>query len=305
MQLQRFATNPIITPALDGRIGTNINGPSLICAPAWLPNPLGKYYLYFAHHHGESIRLAYSDDLAGPWRVYGPGTLQLHQTPCTDHIASPDVHVDEANQQIIMYYHGPTLAREAAATEPITQRFPFLGGQRSFVATSRDGINFVSQTEILGVSYLRVFRWQEYTYALGMPGIFYRSRDGFTDFVQGPICFNRNMRHSALWQQGDQLAIFYSEVGDCPEHIKVAQLTLTADWQTWQPTAPTSVLLPELPYEGAGLPLAPSARGAVEEPVCQLRDPAIYHENGRVYLLYSVAGESGLALAEITARGRE
>ena len=34
-------------------------------------------------------------------------------------------------------------------------------------------------------------------------------------------------------------------------------------------------------------------------PVNQLRDPAIYEEDGRVYLLYTVAGERGIALAEV------
>jgi len=31
----------------------------------------------------------------------------------------------------------------------------------------------------------------------------------------------------------------------------------------------------------------------------QLRDPTVYEENGRVYLLYAVAGESGIAIAEV------
>ena len=34
--------------------------------------------------------------------------------------------------------------------------------------------------------------------------------------------------------------------------------------------------------------------------VNQLRDPAIFEEDGRIYLLYSVAGESGIAIAELT-----
>ena len=34
-------------------------------------------------------------------------------------------------------------------------------------------------------------------------------------------------------------------------------------------------------------------------PANQLRDPAIYEEDGRVYLLYAVAGERGIALAEV------
>ena len=58
--------SPIISaqdhPDLEG----NVNGPSLIAAPAWLGNPPGKYLLYFAHHEGRSIRLAASDRLTGP-----------------------------------------------------------------------------------------------------------------------------------------------------------------------------------------------------------------------------------------------
>jgi hypothetical protein len=34
--------------------------------------------------------------------------------------------------------------------------------------------------------------------------------------------------------------------------------------------------------------------------VNELRDPAVFEEGGRIYLLYSVAGERGIALAEVT-----
>jgi hypothetical protein len=34
--------------------------------------------------------------------------------------------------------------------------------------------------------------------------------------------------------------------------------------------------------------------------VNQLRDPAVFDENGRTFLLYAVAGESGIAIAEVT-----
>ncbi|MEZ4675590.1 MAG: hypothetical protein R2932_15270 [Caldilineaceae bacterium] len=299
MQIQRFPTNPIITPAMNARIGTNINGPSLIRVPEWLPNRLGNYYLYFAHHQGKFIRLAYADAVAGPWQIYDPGTLHLEQTPCYGHIASPDLHIDEVNQCIRMYYHGPALSREDAATEPITQRFPTLGGQRSFVATSLDGIHFTSATEVLGSSYFRVFNWQGTTYALGMPGIFYRSADGFTNFEQGPICFNENMRHSAVLRHDHWLNVFYSEVGDCPEHIKMATIDLRADWLAWQPSAPVSVIFPQEHYEGGDLPVHPSERGSIHERVCQLRDPGIFTEAGRIYLIYSIAGEAGLAMAEL------
>ena len=34
--------------------------------------------------------------------------------------------------------------------------------------------------------------------------------------------------------------------------------------------------------------------------VNQIRDPAIYEEGGRVWLLYAVKGEGGLGIAELT-----
>lgn len=299
MKIKRFATNPIITPALDERIGSNINGPSLIRVPDWLPNPLGRYYLYFAHHQGDFIRLAYAEHLEGPWRVYSPGTLHLDQTPCFHHIASPDVHRDDENRRLIMYYHGPAVRQAELAGDPLTQRYPFLGGQRSFVATSANGIDFTAGDEILGPSYFRVFRWRNSIYALGMPGIFFRSADGQTNFEAGPVLFGQNMRHAALRLRGDRLDVFYSNAGDCPEHILRAQITLTGAWEAWQASSPISVIWPETDYEGADLPLEPSARGAIHTRVRQLRDPAIYLEEGRTYLIYAVAGESGLAIAEL------
>src|SRR3954451_19188700 len=79
-EVERFAENPIIRPAmLPGKDGQNINGPSLIRVPDWVETPLGKYYLYFAHHRGKYIRLAYADRLQGPWTIHKPGTLSLDE----------------------------------------------------------------------------------------------------------------------------------------------------------------------------------------------------------------------------------
>jgi hypothetical protein len=51
--------------------------------------------------------------------------------------------------------------------------------------------------------------------------------------------------------------------------------------------------------EGADAPLVPSLRSTAYGQVNQLRDPAIFEENGRVHLLYAVAPESGITIAEI------
>ncbi len=269
---------------MQGRIGSNINGPSLTRAPDWLPNQLGKYYLYFAHHKGKFIRLAYAEQLKGPWMIYEPGTLKLADSFCHNHIASPDMHVDDENRQIRMYYHG-------ALPD---------GRQVTRVAISSDGINFTCFPEEFGNSYFRVFQWNGYYYALGMPGIFYRSRDGMKDFEKGPALFDKNMRHSALKLDGNRLSVFYSNAGDCPEHILLATIELSSDWMNWRESEAVTVLEPEMEYEGTSLPSEPSVRDWVPEPARQLRDPAIFQEDGNTYLLYSVAGEYGIAIAELT-----
>jgi hypothetical protein len=303
MRVVRLPNNPILypDPHLDARIGSNLNGPSLIRAPDWLPAPLGRYYLYFAHHKGNSIRLAYADDLRGPWRLHEPGTLHLGESHFVDHIASPDVHVDDARREIRMYYHGevvPVAAPEFAWGS--RQEIAVPGRvQATRVATSTDGLRFQAREEILGKPYFRVFQWDGWHYALGMPGVFYRSRDGLTGFVEGPTCFTGAMRHTAVQLAGETLVVYYTNAGDCPERILRATIRLTDDWHAWEPSAPETVLEPEEEWEGANEPLEPSARGAVIGPARQLRDPAIFEEDGRTFLLYAAAGEYGLAIAEI------
>ena len=74
---QRLADSPIITVDKSPRLAAlaeaqgyiNINGPSMIRVPSWIEQPLGKYYLYFSHHKGEFIRMAYADMPEGPWTV--------------------------------------------------------------------------------------------------------------------------------------------------------------------------------------------------------------------------------------------
>jgi hypothetical protein len=148
---------------------------------------------------------------------------------------------------------------------------------------------------------MRLFQWDGWHYALGMPGAMYRSRDGLTGFEEGPTLFASTTRHVALKLDGDQLSVFHTHAGACPESILLSTVTLTPDWQTWQASEPVTVLEPELEYEGGHLALQPSKRGLVMGPVRQLRDPAIYREGDRTYLLYSVAGEYGIAIAELLA----
>jgi hypothetical protein len=286
---RRLEGNPILHRDTTAGVGRNINGPSLITAPPWIEHPLGRYYLYFAHHRGTFIRLATADRLEGPWRLYEPGTLHLAASHFpTDgrrpHIASPDVHVDVASGTVRMYYHGLDTATRV---------------QHTRVALSTDGIHFEARQELLGRAYFRVFAYDGWWYALAKPGILYRSVDGLGDFQRGPRLFSESMRHSALLRRGDELLVFWSRIGDCPERILCSPVALDGDWMTWRAGPAVTVLEPETPWEGADLPLEASVPAWEDEPVRQVRDPAIFEEYGRTYLLYSVAGESGIAVAEL------
>jgi len=300
VRVERLGDGPIIGPHMDARMGTNIAGPSLIRVPDWVERPLGRYYLYFADHEGTYIRLAYADELTGPWRTHEPGALQIEDShfpttcpPCSGpgggayaHVASPDVHVDQERREIVMYVHGRDVGRQVTR-----------------VATSMDGLRFGARPEILGRPYFRAFEHDGYVYALAMPGWLYRSRDGLSGFEEGPQLFDDDMRHSALLKRGSTLHVFYTRAGEAPERILHATIELRGDWTTWRESVPVEVLRPEHAWEGADLPLEPSRRGSVDVPVNQLRDPAILEEDGQVYLLYSVAGERGIALARVAIGG--
>ncbi len=292
-RVSRFPGNPIIRPSmpgLEGDRGANINGPSLIHVPDWLENPLGRYYLYFAHHGGRYIRLAYADYLEGPWTIHEPGTLHVEEGPGKGHIGSPDVHIDHERRTIRMYFHQP-----APDDSPIS-------GQVSFVATSEDGVNFAPRDEVLGKFYFRVIPHEGAWYAFAKndntDGIIYRSENGLSGFEAGPH-YRPGVRHTAPWVEGDTLYLLYSLAGDRPERILLSTIDVSRDWHDWELSEPEIVLEPDFSYEGGNLPLEVSTYGPAGEPVRQLRDPAIYREDGALYMLYSVAGEQGIAIARI------
>ncbi len=314
INFERFENNPIVTAdLLPGKDGENINGPSLIKVPEWLPNKLGNYYLYFAHHKGKYIRLAYADDLKGPWKIYQPGTLQITDCKCNDapfpktesirhdgaenggdgvtHIASPDVHINPDKKELVMYFHCPLEVNK-------------IKGQYTLRAVSKDGIHFKADTNVLGESYFRVFKWKDYYYAIGRSSSVYRSKDDKTAFEKGPNPFEKiqkpnSLRHSAVKLVGDTLWAFYSRVGDTPERILLTKIKLDSDWNNWNPSPPIEITAPEKNYEGADLPLQESKMGLYYGKSRELRDPYIFEEKGKWYLLYTAAGENSIAIGEL------
>jgi hypothetical protein len=289
IKFNRLYNGPIISSKLSNSIGDNINGPSVIKVPNWIEKPLGKYYLYFASHNGKYIRLAYSNSLSGEWKIFEPGTLQINETTYCNHIASPDVHVDNMNKNIIMYYHGSNFGCKDKNNR----------GQTSKVAISKDGINFKSNNEILGRSYFRVFEHDNNFFSIEKGSLIKRSNNRFKDFVPGPRLELPNARHFAPYVRNNVLYLFYSNIGDKPEKLVCSLIDLTEDWLNWKVSNTQTILEPKTEYEGGHLKLEKSKKGKAKGKVRQLRDPAIFIDEGITYLLYSVAGESGIAIGKL------
>lgn len=313
-QVLRRLNRPIIDEHSHSSIGVNIQGPSLIRVPEWIPNPLGQYYLYFADHKGRYIRLAYADHLIGPWSIHVPGSLQLEQSHFptspvpkpkspierdsrpnfrlphdreyeaqTPHIASPDVHFDDDNRQIVMYFHG--LKSHAS--------------QVTCVAYSLDGINFRASEKTLCPPYLRVVPTHRGLVGMTMPGTVYLLSDWETGFEPVAELFNKNFRHHAMLPVRNWLFVFWTQVGEAPECIKVSLIDLDKPLHNDNVVHYGSLMRPELPWEGSEAPLEPSVRSVAYGRLNQLRDPAIFVEDNEHHLLYAGGGESGIGLARL------
>jgi hypothetical protein len=342
---RRLAQNPLVTVESSPSLGDNVNGPSIIRVPEWVDQPLGRYYMYFAHHMGAFIRLAYADRIEGPWRIHEPGVLPVASTAFYrlqpdppenlenfyTHVASPEVYVDHTNRRLVMWFHGWfTEGQRWPAGEPAARAWAQKNGygQYTQVAESRDGLLFAVRPAITRTSYLRVFARGAATgclvpgaacaqgclvpgatclYGMARLGLMLRSSDPLAHFEPGPNPFAGGpyagrVRHVALLQRGTVLNVFFTAIGDDPERVMMTTIDASGDWTAWQTTEAVELLRPEAPYECPNLPAGPSAAGDVKGPVRQMRDPAVFEEDGRTWLFYSICGEQGIAAAELELR---
>ena len=308
---------PIVDRSFEG-VGGNINGPSLIRIPNWIDpadrvDPSAIYYLYFANHGGDYIRMAWASDIEGPYNIYNPdnGVLKLGisvgSLTVSGHVASPDVHVDDANRRIIMYFHGGGVRWNGVNR-----------GQSTCVATSPYGLDFNGRVEetIVGNFYYRVFAHGGQLYAIAKEGWAWKARnpddpwnpDGvdltkqylWTRSAANPFAaLGKTVRHNALRVVGDTLHVYYSCYPDEPERILHSTIDMSGGaFDSWiATTPPEEIIEPELDWEGADLPLAMSRSGSGTN-VRQLRDPALFTDiDGAHYLLYSGRGEEAIGLA--------
>ncbi len=277
---------PVLHASWEDRSGhLNVNGPALVAAPSWVRRPVGRYYLYFAQHRGSSIWMASSDHMIGPWRISSSPVLSLQQTHYSDHIASPDVVVDEVTRTVRMYFHGGY----GTALEE----------QSESVAISHDGLTFELVSNDIGAPYWRVFRCGQEWMAVVMPGTLIRSATGLDGFEVGPTILPARTRHSAVALIEGGALIFYSLIDDCPEKIWCGSLCMDGPWETWSLVQSEPVLEPEEEYEGAQFPSKRARRGQALYPGREVRDPGCYVAGDRVWLSYVGGGERCIAIASM------
>lgn len=321
----RLMQNPLITTQTSRSLGSNVNGPTVIRVPDWVARPLGRYYMYFANHMGEHIRLAYADAITGPWKIHEPGVLHVKETALFraqpdpketledfyTHVASPEILIDPDRKKVVMWFHGWWTNGERWPGDPAEARaWAQQHGYSQFTqaAESTDGLNFVAQAAITRAPYIRVFRHGGYYYGVSRLGRLSRATDPLASFDLGPNPFREGpyagrIRHVALVPRGDKLHVLFTAIGDAPERVMMSTIDLAGDWTAWRAAAPVDVLQPETAYECTHLPKTPSGSGDIAVPVRQIRDPFVFEEAGRAYLFYAICGEQGIAAAEITLPG--
>ena len=291
-------------PRQEGRF--NVNGPSVVRTPEWLPDPPGAYLMYFAHHMGASIRLAAADEVAGPWRVVASDVLNVAATPSHRHpdVASPDVHVGDLRQRFVMYFHGMVPA-SVGAHLPCWGTYPTLN-QKTMVAVSSSGVDFppLQPATAVAPSYLRMFQTGGAWYGVAMPSQLVRSADGLSAFEYGPMLFDDNeIRHCCLTHHHGQglLEMLFTRAFDRPERIYRTVIDISGNWATWTPGPVTEIMRPTGVWEGADLPCEPAPRGPALQRQNGLRDPYLFEDtDGRRWLFYAAAGEDSLGVTEIT-----
>lgn len=346
LKAERLDANPIITAEMFVSAGVpddgkNINGPSLIRVPDWLPgekraDPKANYYLYFADHNGLYIRMAWAERVEGPYNLYKPGkgVLSLQSDRCIKrpqgkgtlvllsedlaiggHVASPDVHVDDANRRFVMFFHAFEESRgdegKHGFTGPDKQPWSRKEPQKTFVTSSVEGLDFNAeiQPKPLSIAYLRPFQVNGKWYGSAHMSILRAADPGdmFNTYEQRIYLMRgTGARHTAVRVGPDHaVTIFFSNMGGEPEHLQYLTILGMAQSERskqWKISEAASLLMPETAWEGGNLPLTTSEMGKSGEPARQLQDPAYFRDtDGSEYLLYSAAGEKAIAIARLRA----
>ena len=71
------------------------------------------------------------------------------------------------------------------------------------------------------------------------------------------------------------------------------------DWAYWRFGPVSELLRPAAGWEGGDLPMRPSIMGTAMDRLHELRDPALFNDNGYVYMAYCSGAESRVSIAKV------
>ena len=91
----------------------------------------------------------------------------------------------------------------------------------------------------------------------------------------------------------------FSRIGDNPERCLHCELVPAEDWADWRFGPMSELLRPAAGWEGGDLPMRPSIMGTAMDRLHELRDPALFNDNGYVYMAYSSGAESRVSIAKV------
>jgi hypothetical protein len=213
------------------------------------------------------MRLAYADDVLGPWRIHRPGVLPIeHSGFPSEHVkaAEPSQALEDIWQNfsvfvvrdyLILNHQASVLdqqAREDRGIATAKQSEPHVASpeviidnekrrllmfyhgleygtrQLSRVAESKNGIDFSALDGTIPSPYLRHFEFGGHHYLLGMPGVLFRADDAAGPFEpRRHSLFEPRMRHAGIWVEDATLYVFWSRVGDAPESILLSEVDIS------------------------------------------------------------------------------
>lgn len=277
----------------------NINGPSCLRTPNFIKNPVGKYLLYFAHHTGEFIRIAYSEDIFTGWKILDHKINNVsEEKEFHDHVASPDIYVDNIEKSVYMFFHS---------------RIKGSRKQKTFLSKSNDGINFALVKGDLNLPfYFRHVTIETKTFAVTKGGNLYinmvnpiantwRALNNInTGKSNEEVMHNSSgsIRHASLIYYMKIFIAFYSRIGDSPERIYAAKIVENGKG-LWLMSNEFEITRPELNFEGANLDIEASVAGPSLHEENALRDPYVMQDGEDYFLFYACAGESGIAVGKL------
>lgn len=274
----------------------NINGPCVIQwnLPPIIPFRKKLYLMYFADHWGTYIRVAWSLKPSGSFTripFLRPLLIRAHFDDRVNHVASPEVV--RQGQKTYLFTHSPIKRLD--------------GKQVTFLSRLRLGV-FCSKPKQTDLpSYARFFNHVGRLYAITFRADIFEFdiqtlASTRIEVDKKPLLTSdapvEAVRHPHVVKYLDQLLVFYTRTGDAPERIFVSRMEFKSQTNVGF-GEPIEVIRPEMNYEGALLPIAPSKKGKSQNPEQSLRDPFVAVFDKDCFLYYAVSGERGIACLKI------